>query len=463
MSRSSPAFAELKPLGLFSLLALGINGTIGVGIFFAPAEVAPLVPGVRGASVFLIAALAMLPAAVVFARLGSSFAEDGGPYVWARAALGPLPAFCFGWLTYISSLLSAATVASGLGKHLGHSFDLADARYPALGCILLLALCAAAGLRLSALGVRSITFLKLLPLLGLLALGIAPMLFATRAAPAQSFWTLDTGRAVLLVVFSLQGFEVVPVLAGRAHDRRAVARATLGTLVACALLYALLHAVCVQALGPQAAGPAPLTAAARVYGGELAGRVLAAGQLVSALGIAFGQMVTTPHYLSALGKADGLGLWIGQTRPSGVPLRALAISAGSIAVLVLQSDLASLFVLSSVAVLAQYGVAALSLLVLVWRSGRAAQVASAVQGMRPAAGAAPPSVARAPEGALRPAREPASALGRAHSVWALLALACTAWLASYAELKELLSMLAVELLGVGQLLMSRRLRAGRAA
>ena len=76
------------------------------------------------------------------------------------------------------------------------------------------------GLRLSALGVRSITFLKLLPLLGLLALGIAPLLFAARPAPAQSFWTLDTGRAVLLVVFSLQGFEVVPVLAGRAHDRR---------------------------------------------------------------------------------------------------------------------------------------------------------------------------------------------------------------------------------------------------
>jgi basic amino acid/polyamine antiporter, APA family len=39
MSRSSPAVAELKPLGLFSLLALGINGTVGVGIFFAPAEV----------------------------------------------------------------------------------------------------------------------------------------------------------------------------------------------------------------------------------------------------------------------------------------------------------------------------------------------------------------------------------------------------------------------------------------
>jgi APA family basic amino acid/polyamine antiporter len=435
MGRSAPAVAELKPLGLFSLLALGINGTIGVGIFFAPAEVVPLVPGVPGSFVYLIAALAMLPAAVVFAQLGRTFAEDGGPYVWARAALGPLPAFCFGWLTYISSLLSAATVASGLGKHLGLSLGLADARYAALGCIFALASLAAVGLKLSALGVRSITFLKLLPLLGLLALGIAPMLLGPQQPAPASFWTLDTGRAVLLVVFSLQGFEVVPVLAGRAYDRRAVARATLGTLTFCGLLYALLHAVCVHALGPQAAGPAPLTSAARVYGGELAGRVLATGQLVSALGIAFGQMVTTPHYLSALGKADGLGLWIGQTRSSGVPLRALAISAGSIAVLVLQSELASLFVLSSVAVLAQYGVAALSLLLLAWRP-------AATQGT--------------PEQASAKAR-------RAYVAWAVLALGCTAWLASYAELKELLSMLAVELVGVGLLLLSRRMRAGRAA
>lgn len=437
MGQRPPALAELKPLGLFSLLALGVNGTIGVGIFFAPAEVVPLVPGVRGSLVYLIAALAMLPAAVVFAQLGRTFAEDGGPYVWARAALGPLPAFCFGWLTYISSLLSAATVASGLGKHLGLSLGLADARYAALGCIFLLATLAAAGLRLSALGVRSITFLKLLPLLALLALGIAPMLLAPAAPSPASFWTLDTGRAVLLVVFSLQGFEVVPVLAGRAYDRRAVARATLGTLVFCALLYALLHAVCVHALGPQAAGPAPLTAAARVYGGELAGRVLAAGQLVSALGIAFGQMVTTPHYLSALGKADGLGPWIGQMRPTGVPFRALAISAGSIAVLVLQSELARLFVLSSVAVLAQYGVAALSLLVLAWRRDARAQ----------------PGPDAAPQPPLR----------GASIAWALLAFACTAWLASYAEGKELLSMLAVELVGVGLLLLSRRMRAGRAA
>ena len=417
MTQGAPA-NRLRPLGLFSLLALGINGTVGVGIFFAPAGVVPLVPGSRGAFVYLIAALAMLPVAVVFAHLGRTFAEDGGPYVWARAALGSTPAFCFGWLTYISSLLSAATVASGLGSHLALSLQLANARYAALGCVFVLALVAATGLRMSALGVRSITFVKLLPLLGLLALGIGPSLFAARTAPIAPFWTLDTGRAVLLVVFALQGFEVVPVLAGRARDRGAVARATLGTLVFCALLYALLHAVCVQALGAEAAGAAPLTSAARVYGGELAARILSAGQLVSALGIAFGQMVTTPHYLAALGKADGFGVWIGQVRQNGVPARALFVSVALIVVLVLQSELSNLLVLSSVAVLAQYAVAAVSLLVLSWRGPK-----------------------------------------RSHIAWAVLSLACAGWLVSYASAKELVGTLAIEVFGVALLLLSRHLRA----
>jgi hypothetical protein len=87
-------------------------------------------------------------------------------------------------------------------------------------------------------------------------------------------------------------------------------------------------------------------------------------------------------------------------------------------------------------VLAQYGVAALSLAVLAWRQ--------------------PTEATREPAGQ-RPLLE------RRALTWAALAFACTAWLASYAEGKELLSMLAVELVGVGLLLLSRRMRADRAA
>src|SRR5581483_6059613 len=106
-----------RPLGPLSLLALGINGIVGVGIFFAPAEVAAELPGVAGVWVYFATAAAMLPIACGFAALGSRFDVDGGPYVWARAAFGVRFAFFVGWVTYVSSLLSVAAVVSGLAHH----------------------------------------------------------------------------------------------------------------------------------------------------------------------------------------------------------------------------------------------------------------------------------------------------------------------------------------------------------
>src|SRR4029077_6570141 len=109
-----------KPLGLFSLVTLGINATIGVGIFFPPSEGAQSTPGFMGAWVYVLTGMALLPVAFAYGVLGGRFAEDGGPYVWARLSFGARSAFFIGWLTYISSLLSSATVVTGLSTHIVH-------------------------------------------------------------------------------------------------------------------------------------------------------------------------------------------------------------------------------------------------------------------------------------------------------------------------------------------------------
>src|SRR5512140_1855386 len=115
---------ESRTLGFWSLLALGINGIVGVGIFFAPAEVAALVPGRAGVLVYALTALALLPIAWTYATLGGRFAEDGGPYVWARAAFGPNVAFAVGWIAYVSALFSTSAVMVGLAEHAGPALGL---------------------------------------------------------------------------------------------------------------------------------------------------------------------------------------------------------------------------------------------------------------------------------------------------------------------------------------------------
>jgi len=168
----------------------------------------------------------------------------------------------------------------------------------------------------------------------------------------------------------------------------------------------------------------PLSEAARFYAGPTLARLLEAGQLVSALGIAFGQVVTTPHYLAALGTPDGLGTWLGKVRESGAPIRALVVSALFVSIVVSAGELQTLFVLSSIAVLSQYCVAALSLIWLVRRKAIATQ--------------------------------------RGHIPWAACALVTSLLLASYATRAELLTTFLVVMVGVA-LLVARRTLLQRSA
>src|SRR6185436_8295543 len=96
----------------------GINGIVGVGIFFAPSELSRLLPGPASALAFVLTALLLTPVAWTYGRLGSAYPEDGGPFVWAREALGLRFAFGVGFVAYSSAVLSTAAVVSGLGQYL---------------------------------------------------------------------------------------------------------------------------------------------------------------------------------------------------------------------------------------------------------------------------------------------------------------------------------------------------------
>jgi amino acid transporter len=362
-----------RPLGSLSLLSLGINGIVGVGIFFAPAEVAAELPGAAGIWVYLVTAAALLPIACGFAALGGRFDIDGGPYVWARAAFGARFAYFVGWVTFVSSLVSVAAVVSGLAHHAGPIFGIkSDAAVRALAgaCTLGLAAVAATGLRLSSLVWSGVTVLKLVPLAALILVGLAAYGNAPAVAPpAHDVTAHALERAVLVVVFASQGFEIVPLLAGSVRrSATTVPFATVASLIFATVLYAFLHGLAAHAVPDLGRSHAPLADAARVYGGPAAFAVVAAGANVSALGIAFGMFNTTPRYLSALAEPGALGPWVGELDTRLVPQRALWITAVTVVVIVsFLGKLSELFVLSSLAVLAQYAATLAALGVLAWR------------------------------------------------------------------------------------------------
>jgi amino acid transporter len=79
----------------------------------------------------------------------------------------------------------------------------------------------------------------------------------------------------------------------------------------------------------------------------------------------------TPRYLSALAEGErGLPFGLQTVAPNGVPLRALAVTWLLVVLLLQTGRLTEFFALSSVTVLAQYGVTALALLALARRRER---------------------------------------------------------------------------------------------
>jgi amino acid transporter len=224
------------------------------------------------------------------------------------------------------------------------------------------------GLKPSAWVWSGLTLLKLAPLVFLAAFG-AQQLTRHASEPVWSFEGEALGRAALWAVFPLQGFEIVPVPAGEVRGRRSVLAATLLSLGLASVLYLLLQLACAFALPQLASTAAPIVEAGSQYSQGRARGLFAAGTSVSAVGIAFGMFAMTPRYLAALGTEAQLGAVLSRER-RGVPTLALGITTCVVLVLVSVSSLSGLFVLSSLAVLAQYGVSAIALFLLARRGER---------------------------------------------------------------------------------------------
>jgi basic amino acid/polyamine antiporter, APA family len=362
-----------RPVGRIALLALGINGIVGVGIFFAPAEVARAAPGWSSVVVFALTGLALIPVAVTIAILGARFDEDGGPVVFARAAFGPLSSFVVGWVTYVSAVFSTTAVMAGLTSAVLAALGLRGPgaeRVCATALATVLALVCAAGISLSARVWTGLTILKLVPLLALAAVFLAQGM-PVRAAPTEGVTPVAWPRAALTATFTYQGFEIVPVVAGQVRSSAsAIPFAIAGSLGLAGLLYVTLQAACVTALPQLASSSAPLADAAAFYAGPGLAWLVTAGTSISALGISFGMVATTPRYLSALAVGASLPFELDRVAGNGVPLRALAATWLLVVAVIQVGSRGEFFALSSIAVLAQFVVTALALAALALRRQR---------------------------------------------------------------------------------------------
>jgi len=350
--------SEERPLGFWSLLALGVNGIVGVGIFFTPSEIAGIAPGWGSLLVFALTGAGLLPVALAVSKMGSRIDEDGGPVLYARYAFGETVGFVVGWLAYVSAIFSACAVMVGLTEAVFPHVSAGKSHAIAIALVSLLSLVCATGVKVSARVWSGLTVLKLVPLVVLAAITLvhAP---ATTTAPAPiDVAHTDWLRACLKATFVFQGFEIVPVIAGQARgSARIIPPAVVGSLLRATAIYLLLQRGAILGVDDLAHSGAPLVATADAYAGKTFSKIVNIGTSVSALGIAFGMVATTPRYLSALATHTRFSL-----ERRGVPVYALLATWILVALPVLFfGRFGDLLTLSSLGVVMQYLLVALAL------------------------------------------------------------------------------------------------------
>src|SRR5262245_22003135 len=112
----------VRAIGRWDLTAAVVNGVIGSGIFGIPGEIARLC-GTYSPLAYLFAGAGILAIVLCFAEVASRFDQAGGPYLYARAAFGPLVGFQAGWLTFWIRTTSAAAALNVFVNYLAQTWS----------------------------------------------------------------------------------------------------------------------------------------------------------------------------------------------------------------------------------------------------------------------------------------------------------------------------------------------------
>jgi APA family basic amino acid/polyamine antiporter len=265
-----------KAVGSLDIVALGIGGTIGTGVFVIIGEAI----GDTGPAIvlsFVVAGLTALFSAFSYAELASAVPVSGSAYTYIYATMGELVAWIIGWDLILEYGLSIAAIASGWGQYLsdlcGHLFGggLPEAISAAPGeggsfNIPSVALVVAATCLLLY-GVRESTRVNsFMVAFKLCVIGVFIVLAAT-AFDGGNLTPFATGGfngivdAAALIFFAYIGFDAVSTASEEVKDpERDMPRGIIGSLVIVTVLYILVGLVATAAVPADklAENPAPL-------------------------------------------------------------------------------------------------------------------------------------------------------------------------------------------------------------
>jgi len=291
-----------RTLSRLNLVALGVGGIIGAGIFVLTGQTAATYAGPSIVISFIIAAIACGFAGLCYAEFASMIPIAGSAYTYAYSTLGEFIAWIIGWDLILEYLFGAATVAVGwsgyvvsflndFGISLPTSiassplvFDTATGvwsttgaviNFPAVFIVGIITTLLVIGIKESANFNNVIVIVKVAVILLFIGFGASfintdnwtPFIPQNTGAFGQFGWS-GIMRAAGVIFFAYIGFDAISTTAQEAKNpQKDMPWGILGSLAVCTVLYILVGLVMTGIVPyPNLNDPAPVALAVNTAG-----------------------------------------------------------------------------------------------------------------------------------------------------------------------------------------------------
>ncbi|MBM7544284.1 APC family permease [Periweissella beninensis] len=351
---------EKHKFGLIALILFGINGIIGTGIFLMPNQVYKLV-GNGGIIVALLDAILVLTIALSFADMSSRYGNNGGAFLYAKAAFGEYIGYVVGFMTYLIRMIAWAAMIAGLTTALGSTFPVLNtplaSHSTSLVIVVLLTIMNLTGVHLVK-AVNSIaTVAKLVPLFLFIFIGIF-FIKSGNLVPIINYSTnfSNFGSAAVMLLYAFTGFETMTIAAENYRNpEKNLPRAIIIAISIVAFIYVMTIVVSNGILGAHVANSVvPIQAAFRQITGDIGYAIIATGTLISMLGIVIHASFETPRAGQAMAQQGALPHKLAQVNKKGLPTLAIIITGILTLLLTWSGQFAVLAQMSVVARFVQY-------------------------------------------------------------------------------------------------------------
>jgi APA family basic amino acid/polyamine antiporter len=303
-----------KEVGMTLATSLVIGTVIGSGIFMKPGKVIEYAgDSTMALWAWVLGGLITLASGLTIAEVGTQIPKTGGLYVYLEEVYGKVWGFLCGW---VQTVIYGPAVIGALGLFFGsllaHLFQWGEQWKLPLGIasVVFLAVVNSLGTKYGGFVQTAATLGKMIPIALIAVFGVwkgnGQILHMESGVTTE----ISMGAAILATLWAYDGWMLVGFMAGEMKNpAKVLPRAIIGGLTVVTLAYllvnvALLHllpAAQIVQLGENAAG----TAAFLLFG-EMGGKLISVGILISIFGCLNGKILAFPRVPFAMAERGQL-------------------------------------------------------------------------------------------------------------------------------------------------------------